>query len=488
MTTPTPDQLPPHSDEAEAGCLGCILCEPAQAAPMTAQLQPEDFYDLRHRQIFQAMLKILDRKGLPDTMAVWQQLKDEGAEQSSGGLFYLGGLPDQIPSAFHFDTYLATVKDKHLRRQLIAKARNVSELAWDTALPVQTVVRASLAQLEPLCLASSTARLVEFLAPGDILRLPEDPSLLLLGDQHIKKGATFVLGGAPGVGKSRMVIDLAIAGAQGRPWFGLPVHRPFKTMILQAENGLSRLRADFQEQAVTGLDEAVRVCRPPELGFALHRPDFKAALRQSLEEFAPDVLVLDPWNRLAQDDKMRDYLLAYEQLLAVLPPPPQAPALGIVAHTRKPKDQERANGRSLLHLLAGSYLLGSVPRAVFVAQSASDDPEDHQVVFTCAKNNDGQLGAPSAWRRCPGGFAPVKDFDWDAFHNPARPQRRTVTEEDLRAVFGEGTIRLARKQAVAALQERTGLGHSLCYRALSKEGKFAPWLREAEGLLSWAGE
>jgi hypothetical protein len=39
-----------------------------------------------------------------------------------------------------------------------------------------------------------------------------------------------------------------------------------------------------------------------------------------------------------------------------------APALGIVAHTRKPRAEERANGRALLNLLAGSYVIGSVPR------------------------------------------------------------------------------------------------------------------------------
>ena len=73
-----------------------------------------------------------------------------------------------------------------------------------------------------------------------------------------------------------------------------------------------------------------------------------------------------------------------------------APALGIVAHTRKPKTDERASGRALLNLLAGSYVLGSVPRTVFVMQAASDDTTDNRIVWTCCKNNDGELGRRSA--------------------------------------------------------------------------------------------
>jgi hypothetical protein len=64
----------------------------------------------------------------------------------------------------------------------------------------------------------------------------------------------------------------------------------------------------------------------------------------------------------------------------------------------KPRTEERANGRALLNLLAGSYVIGSVPRAVFIMQAASDDTEDKRIVWTCCKNNDGELGARSVCR------------------------------------------------------------------------------------------
>src|SRR5260370_21861568 len=108
-----------------------------------------------------------------------------------------------------------------------------------------------------------------------------------------------------------------------------------------------------------------------------------------------------------------------------------APRLGIVANRRKPGADERATGRGLLNLLAGSYVLGSVPRCVFVMQAASDDPQDDQIVWTCCKNNDGELGARSSWQRRNGLFAPVDGFDWEAFDNPHRDQRVSITADDL---------------------------------------------------------
>ena len=167
---------------------------------------------------------------------------------------------------------------------------------------------------------------------------------------------------------------------------------------------------------------------------------------------------------------------------SALPTGDDAPALGIVAHTRKPKTEERANGRGLLNLLAGSYVLGSVPRSAFVMQAASDDPEDGRVVFTCCKNNDGPMGGRSAWVRGNGLFAPAEDFDWTEFDRAGQGggrSRRAVTEDDLDEVFGEDGALLAKADATRRLMELTGLGRTACYDAL-KPSRF-PRLAEAQG-------
>jgi hypothetical protein len=259
-------------------------------------------------------------------------------------------------------------------------------------------------------------------------------------------------------------------------------------MILQAENGPVRLRDEYAALDLPAFDEFIRVCTPPPFGFAFDRPEFCAQLQEAIAAFGPDVFIVDPWNRATADDKSKDYLETFTRLLALLPTGNQAPALGIVAHTRKPAAGERTNGRALLNVLAGGYALGSVPRSAFVLQHASDDPNETRVVFTCCKNNDGQLGERTAWERGNGLFQPVAGFDWQEFDHPGE-KRRAILEEDLEAIFKDaeddgGWHLLSKKEAVALLEEHTGCKQAACYAALKTDGKFKTRLKEKSGFLT----
>jgi hypothetical protein len=280
---------------------------------------------------------------------------------------------------------------------------------------------------------------VEFHRPSYYLAYEPPPDLVLAGDNHIVRGGIFVIGGAPGVGKSRSSVALSIAGALRVPWFGLETLVNFRTLILQAENGRFRLKQELAEINEPQLEDYLLICPPPPYGLCFSESEFRDQLRRYAGEFGPQLILLDPWNAIACDDRLRDYREAFNIVLEVFRSGDgEGPAIGILAHTRKPLPGERANGRALLNLLAGSYILGGTPRCVFVMQSASDDVNETRVVWTCCKNNDGQNGPRSAWERRNGLFVPVKDFDWDAWdHPPDGRSRRKIngTIEDLFALI-----------------------------------------------------
>jgi len=324
--------------------------------------------------------------------------------------------------------------------------------------------------------------LLEFLTPNEMkaYRAPEGSELV--GDSHIVRGAVFVIGGAPGVGKSRASVALAMAGALREPWFGLSIQKQFRTMIIQNENGRKRLSDEFFTLPCDDLESWIRVSPPPPFGIDLNNPDFQNALKEAIAAFVPDVVLFDPWNALAPDDKARDYMETFKLIRKIVPAGDNSPAIGIVAHTRKPKHDERASGRGLSTLLAGSYILASVPRTVFVLQPASDATEDSRVVFTCCKNNDGDMGAPSAWKRRNGLFEAVSDFDWEEFGKPTGG-RSTITEEDMAEIFEGGT--LSKGEARKALMERTRCAKSAAYEALELPGRFDRFLKLEGGKYAW---
>jgi hypothetical protein len=360
-----------------------------------------------------------------------------------------------------------------------ARARSEDIRAAMEAAPV---VRPPSKSEEP---QAATRPLLVFRKPSEWRDYTPPDGAVLVGDQHITLGSVVVIGGQAGIGKSRAAVALSVAGATLKEWFGLAIHRHFKTLILQNENGGLRLKDEFSDIDCAGLDAYCRICEPPEYGMRFDANDFREALKVELDSFTPDVVVLDPWNSVALDDKQRDYLEAFRAIRAVIPAGENSPALVIVAHTRKPKSDHRPTGRDLLHELAGSYGLGSVPRTVFIMQPATPDLEDNRIVWNVAKaNNAKEPGGRSCWERRNGLFAPVTDFDLREFDKPTS-ERLTITESDLAEVFQHGKRSLRKIEAVEDLMERTGARKSACYTALKLDGRHAPHLSEEAGLLTW---
>lgn len=481
------DKLPPHSIEAEQGALGCLLwpdLSAKAALEMLATLPAHWCYELRHQTIATAILHVA-QGGALDLILVKQRLKDEGQLAGVGGVAYLTSLADATPSPANFPYYRDIVGEKYRRRRLQDFARRVAKLGDDESVDIEELV-ADVRVALPKAAGVVEKQWLTLAKPSECQKWTPPADWCLAGDYHVTRGSITIIAGPPGCGKSRAVNWLALAGMAGRgEWFGLAVRTQFRTLILQAENGPHRLKMDW-EGSPEGLDEWVRVSMPPEYGFQFHNPEFVADLRRQMEAWTPDVVVLDPFNQIAMEDTVKDFsecLARIKESFAGLPKPP---AIVIVHHFKKADGSEGQRGRSLMEKLAGSYKLGSAARCVLGMVHASDETEEDRIVWACAKNNDGELGAKSAWRRANGHFEPVSDFDWASFETPPK-DRKTITEDMVKAVFFENGQRASveRKRAVEKLMELSGCEHSAAYNALSLSGRYRSRLAMQEGRLVW---
>ena len=327
---------------------------------------------------------------------------------------------------------------------------------------------------------------IEIYTPKQLKNYVPPPDIQLIGDCHIvaDKSHVAIIGGPGGVGKSLALNWLAIAGATGEgEWFGQPVHRKFKTFIIQNENSPYRLSQNFKGLDCDKLEDWVRITAPPEYGMLLHHDDFRKELIGQIHSFIGDdvgVVAFDPFNSGAPDQEQRTYLETFAILKSLLP---KKASLLIAHHLRKPQTAELSKGRSLMFMLAGSYVLTSVPRAVFVMQPASDDVEDDHVVWTCSKNNNGELGKRSAWKRQNGIFANVPAFDWDTFDADSKDKRVVITAQMVEEVFQDGKVLLS--EARDKLHELSGATKSSCYRSLAKSGRFADNLDFEGKFVNW---
>ena len=127
-TSPSVDRLPPHSNEAEQGVLGCVLLSPSECMGICIEKfkrGSEVFYDLRHQYLFQVLAEMYDQKEAIDLITLHQRLKDGNQLEAVGGLAYLSLLVDCVPSAANLEYYLEIVREKYLLRKMIQTCTSV---------------------------------------------------------------------------------------------------------------------------------------------------------------------------------------------------------------------------------------------------------------------------------------------------------------------------------------------------------------------------
>ncbi len=363
-------------------------------------------------------------------------------------------------------------------------SRGIYDPLADAAMPEKKEPAAQSRDGETL---NKPPKFLEWFSPSELRDFKEPEGHNLVGDYHIQRGATAVLAGASGIGKSRAALWLAIRGAYGDgDWFGLPVHCQFRTLMLQNENGPVRLHRDFEQIKLPAIfDSWIRVSSPPPLGMLMDNPLFRAELRAAVDDFAPHVLLIDPWNSVARDSMEKDYQMAFNWLREILAGRPEDPAIVIIHHLRKPKDTDRARGFGLINLMSGSYTLGSVARSAMILQRASDDAkEKKQLVFTPVKNNDGRdEGEATAWELRDGQFFEAEEFDWDAFKAGSGSKKKgpAVSEEHLRELFDNGSAWFSQKDAAERLMPLANVARSTAYDALKViGGRFSALLRRRD--------
>jgi replicative DNA helicase len=138
-------RLPPHSDEAESGVLGCIFLSPSSCvADCVEKFQDRSdvFYDLRHRTIYETVVELFDQNKAIDVITVQQVLRDRKQLDSVGGIAYLASIPDAVPSAANLGYYIDIVKEKHLLRGVVGLCTETIGRVYESNGEVQELIDA----------------------------------------------------------------------------------------------------------------------------------------------------------------------------------------------------------------------------------------------------------------------------------------------------------------------------------------------------------
>jgi replicative DNA helicase len=131
MTKKNIERVPPQNIEAEQSLLGSLMLDPEAVFGVVDFLNPRDFYKKAHRDIYEAIITLLDRHEAIDLLSVSAHLKEKNLLKEIGGKSYLTSLVNSVPTASHVVDYGNIVSKKRILRDLISFGQEISLSAYD---------------------------------------------------------------------------------------------------------------------------------------------------------------------------------------------------------------------------------------------------------------------------------------------------------------------------------------------------------------------
>ena len=243
---------------------------------------------------------------------------------------------------------------------------------------------------------------------ADILKQNPEPPLEIWGGITLTNDV-FEIIGASGIGKSRIILNLALTQALADKgglgtFAGLPTHRgPLKWLLLGTENGLYRLYSDLSkmtqfctEEQLEALGERLFLSTLEGDGdnyMAVDDENNINKLKATIAEVKPDIVVFDPWGDICGGSELDDKVV--RETIAKLRNfrwgvKNQMPII-IVNHARMGAlENFKSTGLDAANFGKNSKALYTISRTVWNLYHASLDPTEGMVGMYNAKRSNGK--------------------------------------------------------------------------------------------------
>jgi replicative DNA helicase len=139
-TSLSQSKLPPHNLEAEKSLLGSILLDREALVKISDIVTPDDFYKESHGMIYDAMLRLFERRSPVDLITLTEELEKSKELNNAGGASYLATLANSVPTAAHVTEYANIISDKSTLRRLISASSTISELGFEEMMGISSVL------------------------------------------------------------------------------------------------------------------------------------------------------------------------------------------------------------------------------------------------------------------------------------------------------------------------------------------------------------
>jgi replicative DNA helicase len=204
--------------------VGAVLINPEAYYDLAQFLQPDDFYIHRHRWIWEAFMRLHEKRTPLDFLTVTEELENAGQLAEIGGPAYLTALINQVPTSLHAEAYGRIVEAASIRRRMLTAANQIATLAYSEGETIENVME----EAEKAVFNVSERRLKKDLLPistvlsdyydriDELAKRPEEifgvPTGFIDLDRMLtgmQQSDLLIIAGRPGQGKSGFLLSAA---------------------------------------------------------------------------------------------------------------------------------------------------------------------------------------------------------------------------------------------------------------------------------------
>ena len=237
----------------------------------------------------------------------------------------------------------------------------------------------------------------------DIEADESEPPEEIWGGLRLAPGQLMEVIGGSGLGKSRMMLNLAVNQVLGRDFAGLPTcRRPLKWLFYGNENGFYRFRNDLrqmlkfcsseQRERLRGHIFLPTMARPKDVYVSFADEENRVKLKTTIRYRDADVVVLDPWGAVIDGDELDDgdVRKTIFEIMDVLSANVEKPTAGIILNHSRNGARELADaaGFSAANYGKNSKAIFSVMRNVWNLRPAHIADQITKIELIHAKSSD----------------------------------------------------------------------------------------------------
>lgn len=133
-------KIPPHSLEAEKALLGSVMIRGDVMHDIMDIINSESFYSGQHKMIWECFFELHARSSPIDVLTVSARLKEKEQLEQVGGMTVLTEIIQMVPSSTNAVHYAEIIQKKHIMRELLRAAENISNLGYEEDEELESIL------------------------------------------------------------------------------------------------------------------------------------------------------------------------------------------------------------------------------------------------------------------------------------------------------------------------------------------------------------